>query len=371
MRLLLALICASALAQEHVQDLRLHSQSELVVTPAAITDRHGARVEGLTADDLILYDNNVPRAIHVDDEFMPISLVLVVQATATAHPILEKLRKEVSLLEPLIAGDLGDAALVAFASDVTVLNPFMVRALRRRDQEPPSNFDAIARSLRNLDVMGTGASVNDAMLRAVQLLDEQPPRRRRIILLIAEKHDRSSKSKVQDVLAEAQRANVTIYPVTFSPSLTPYTTRAPRFCDPPPSPRLDKDERKCKDCDRECGMCARQCFRTDDKQHELPPSMEQNGMNLLAVFVELKRLAQIDLAGLYAKSSGGMVTSFLRKEGLEKALENIGADLHSQYLLSFQPDANAAAGFHYIRVEVKDRPELVVRTRPGYWKAAN
>ena len=365
MRLALALLCASACAQ----DVRLHSQSELVVTPAAVTDRQGARVEGLSGSDLVLYDNNVPRAIHVDDVSVPISLVLVVQATTSAHAVLEKLRKEASLLEPLITGDRGDAALVAFARDVKVLNPFLERALRTRGQEPPSNFDAIAKSLRNLDVMGAGGSVNDAVLRAVQLLETRSPDRRRVILLIAEKHDRSSKAHAENVIAAAQKANVTIYPVTFSPSLTPYTTKAARYCDPPPAPRLDKVVRKCRDCARECGMCARQCYRDDDDPPELSPSVGQPDMNLLAIFVEMKRLAQTDLAEAFARSSGGMVTTFLRKEGLEKALENIGADLHDQYLLSFQPDANAAAGFHSIRVEVKGRPELVVRTRPGYWKA--
>jgi hypothetical protein len=65
-----------------------------------------------------------------------------------------------------------------------------------------------------------------------------------------------------------------------------------------------------------------------------------------------------------------MENGFLRKEGLEKALERIGNDLHTQYLLSFQPDVNAAPGFHKIRVEVKGRPDLVVRTRAGYWKTS-
>ena len=108
----------------YAQDLQLHSQSDLVVAPVSVTNRKGASVEGLSGADLILYDNNVPRAIHVDDVFVPVSLVLVVQATGSALPVLEKLRKEASLLEPLIAGDEGDAALIAFASEIKVLNDF-------------------------------------------------------------------------------------------------------------------------------------------------------------------------------------------------------------------------------------------------------
>ncbi len=342
---LAAVLCA--------QDLTLHSRSELVVAPVSVSDRKGTPVAGLSGDDLILYDNNVPRAIHVDDVFVPVSLVLVVQATANAPFVLDKLRKEASLMEPLIAGDRGDAALIAFSADVKVLNGFT------------SNFDAIAKSLRNLDVMGAGGSINDAVLHAVGLFDTRPPERRRVILLIAEKHDRSSQSHVEDVIAAAQKANVTIYPVTFSPSLTPYTAKALSYCDPP------GPEKKCKNCDRTCGMCGRQCYRDDGKQHTPPPPMGEYSGGLLAVLVEMKRLADTNLAAAFAQSSGGMALSFLRNEGLEKALESIGADLHGQYLVSFQPDANAAAGFHTIRVEVKDRPDLVVRTRAGYWKTAN
>jgi VWFA-related protein len=349
MRIVPALICASVAVLDS-QDLQLHSRSDLVVAPVSVTDRKGGPVEGLSGEDLVLYDNNVPRAIHMDDVFVPISLVLVVQATGSALPVLEKLRKEASLLEPLIAGDEGDVALVAFSNEIKVLNDFT------------SDFNAIAKSLRNLDVMGGGASVNDAVSRALQLFGTRPPGRRRVILLIAEKHDRSSKLHVEDVIAESQKANVTIYPVTFSPSSQGYTTKALHFCDPP-APAF-----KCKNCDRTCGMCARQCFRDDGKQHAPPPPADQKDMNLLAAIIELKRLADTDLAGAFARSSGGMTTTFLRKDGLEKALESIGADLHAQYLVSFQPDANAAAGFHTIRVEVKDRPELVVRTRAGYWK---
>src|SRR5258708_2895132 len=97
--LILLLACLAA-----GQELTLHSKSELVVTPATVLDKKGARVEGLEAADLVLYDNNVPRNLHIDDVFVPISLVIAVQTTATAQPILEKLRKEASLIEPILTG---------------------------------------------------------------------------------------------------------------------------------------------------------------------------------------------------------------------------------------------------------------------------
>lgn len=333
------------------QDLTLHSKSELVVTSASIVSKRGVRVEGLEAADLVLYDNNVPRPIHVDDIPVPISLTLVVQSTKTTQPILDKLRKEASLLEPILTGDRGEVAIVTFAEQPQLLADFT------------SDFTAIAKRLRNLDANGSGASAIDAVQTAVDLLAKRSSDRRRVILLIGEKHDRSSKLKIPEVIANALKANVTIYAVSFSPMLTPFTTKAPHNCDP---------EKKCRNCDRTCGMCARQCYRDDGKVHDPPPRYEENQAGLLAVLVkavaEAVRLSDTDLAAAFAQACGGTSAAFLTKDGLEKTLNRIGEDLHTQYMISFQPDASAAPGFHEIRVEVKDRPELTVRTRAGYWK---
>jgi len=50
----------------------------LVVAPTTVTDSKGRCVDGLTAEDLILYDNNVPQAIQMDWMPLPISLVVAV-----------------------------------------------------------------------------------------------------------------------------------------------------------------------------------------------------------------------------------------------------------------------------------------------------
>jgi hypothetical protein len=56
-------------------------------------------------------------------------------------------------------------------------------------------------------------------------------------------------------------------------------------------------------------------------------------------------------------------------EIVERAIADIGEELHSQYLLSYNPNNKIEGGFHKIRVEV-NRPNLRVRTRDGYWLAA-
>ena len=43
------------------------------------------------------------------------------------------------------------------------------------------------------------------------------------------------------------------------------------------------------------------------------------------------------------------------------------AELHSQYLISYNPNNKDEGGFHKISVEIAGRKDVKVRTRPGYW----
>ena len=78
-----------------------------------------------------------------------------------------------------------------------------------------------------------------------------------------------------------------------------------------------------------------------------------------------------------AKYTGGMRVSFAKLKGLESVVQKIGADLHSQYLLSFQPLSSEALGaaedsskvYRELRVRVRGMDANVeVRHRPGYWQ---
>ena len=93
-------------------------------------------------------------------------------------------------------------------------------------------------------------------------------------------------------------------------------------------------------------------------------------MNLLGVFEELGRLGKENTSALLVHHSGGRRIGFLSQGALEKAVAEIGEELHSQYLLGFSPEPAAAAGYHKIEVRVPRLPGAIVRFRPGYWLAA-
>jgi hypothetical protein len=63
----------------------------LVVAPTTVTDSKGHYVDGLTADNLILYDNNVPQKIQLDWMTYPIDLVVAVQTSENSGAVIDKL----------------------------------------------------------------------------------------------------------------------------------------------------------------------------------------------------------------------------------------------------------------------------------------
>ncbi len=90
----------------------------LVIAPTTVTDHKGSFVDGLTEKDFLLYDNRRPQQIRVDVHFVPISLVIAVQSSTLAAPALSRIRKIGSLIEPLVTGERGEAAVFIFDSQV-------------------------------------------------------------------------------------------------------------------------------------------------------------------------------------------------------------------------------------------------------------
>jgi hypothetical protein len=346
----MVLLVAVCFGQETV----LRSKSELVLAPVSITDRGGRYVRDLSEEDLAVYDDNVVMRIRLEDVTLPISLAIVVQTTPESQIVLDKLRKATGVIGPMITGFQGEAAVIAFGRSVEVKQPFT------------SNDVEIAGAIRRLDAAGSGAGVADAVTAGLKLLAARPKERRRVLLVLSEKHDFSSnKERIGAAALLAQRENVTVYSMTFSPSVSQWTNKVPVYCDPPP-PSF-----KCRRCT--CGNCGNQCDREDGKPQEYVPPQAAYGLNLGALSEAVAKAAQPNSGEILAQFTGGEQISFATKTGLEGVLEKIGRDVHGQYLVSYQAPHAGPGRFHRIRVEVrtegKVRRDLVVRARPGYWES--
>jgi len=311
----------------------------LVVAPTTVTDSKGHYVDGLEAEDLALFDNIVPQTTHLDWMTYPIDLVVAVQTSANSGAVIDKLGGSGILFTELLAGDKGRTAVISFSDDVKVHQDFT------------ANPDSVIHALRMLRKEGSDAHILDALVQALHMLEQRPAGRRRIILMIAEKRDRSSAAKLVDVMQRVERLNTSVYWLTYSPFLEPFTTK-PRTAED-----LKPEDERIKR--RECALCP------SPDETGVPADVGPGGP--FYAMGELLRLRQEDLSSLFTQYTGGRTLAFLKKNALEEAIQLVGAEVHRQYILNFEPKGNRPGTYHSIRVEVRGRPELHARTREGYW----
>ncbi|MDE3166989.1 MAG: hypothetical protein KGN36_14375, partial [Acidobacteriota bacterium] len=198
----------------------------------------------------------------------------------------------------------------------------------------------------------------DAVAEATRMLRRRPPHRRRIILYIGETRDVASETRLREALLALQYANVLFYPVDMSRFFSTLTAK--------PDP---------------------------GRQHNLPPAMYPVPYNVPAtpttvqqtygyggggraefvplmveIFKDVKAIFKDNPIEAFTKGTGGTEYGFVRQRGLEEAVQKIGAELHSQYMVTYRPNNKDEGGFHKIQVTISNSPQArKTQTRPGYW----
>ncbi len=321
----------------------------LVNTPVTVRNDKGEMVNDLEKSDFRITDNGVPQLItHFNLGGDPISLVVVVERSSRIAPILPQIRKTGILISQTVVGLTGEGAVLGFDSNVDVFLNFT------------NSSDDMEKTMSDLKEGNEGAKLYDAMSKAVEILSAQPEAsltdlgKRRVMLVIAEAHDSGSEATLGEVLRRAQLANITIYSVGLSGAKADLTRKS----EPIPAPSATPD-----------GMIGMPgppgTVQTPTTQQN-----EQGGGNLLALAVWAVKHAkdkvtahQLEIAAL---GTGGEYVSTWKNHSIERAIDEIGGELHSQYTISYLPHGDDADGYHEIQVTV-DRKNLKVRARPGYY----
>ena len=316
-----------------------------VLVPASVLDPDGhGYVNGLTASDFEVYDNQKLQKVTAEYSELPVSVVLVIQANAEIEPVLPQLKRTGLLFQGLVAGQDGDVAVLAFDHRLQHLQDFT---------NDPNKLDD---ATHKLTAGSSSARITDAVLAADRMLKNHDPRgvRRRVVILISRNIDKGSESHLQETVRDMQFDNVIVYCIDISKVLTALINK-PGYPRPqnggippealpniagPSGPRND----------------------TNVVQQE-----DGNWLNAAAVAGRgIRDLFKRTPSEAFAYFTGGKIYSFVTERTLESAVQDIGADLNSQYLLSYNPNNKNEPGFHNIKVVV-DRPGLKIRARPGYW----
>jgi VWFA-related protein len=331
-------------------------RSVLVSTPVTVRDPKGEMVNSLEESDFQVTDNGVPQRItHFNLGGDPISLVVVVETSSRIGPLLPNIRKSGILISQTVIGPTGEGAVIGYDDEVKTLLDFT------------NSADAMDKTMGGLPEGSAGSRLFDAMAKAVDMLSLRPEvsqadlGKRRVVLVIGEAHDSGSEAKLGEVLRQAQLANITIYAVGVSGAKADLK-RKPEYKAPPKATP-----------DGTFGMPPPpgtvQTPTTELQAEEAgSPAVGVMALAIWAVMHAKDKVTshQLEIA---AAATGGEHLSAWKDRTIEKVIDDMGGELHSQYTLTYAPTGSSADGYHEIVVKV-DRDDLSVRARPGYYLAA-
>jgi VWFA-related protein len=324
------------------QQPKIKVRSLLVNTPVTVRDDKGEMVHTLEEADFRVTDNGKPQKItHFNLGGDPISLVVVVETSSRIGPLL-----------PQVTGPTGEGAVVGFDDNVKTLLDFT------------NSSDSIDKAMSELQEGSGGSKLFDAMSQAVAMLSARPEvseadlGKRRVMLIVGEAHDSGSEEKLGEVLRRAQLANITIYAVGISgtkadlkrkPEEKPVPKATPDgvFGMPPPPGTVQTPSTEAANDAAGGPLAAAIALAVWTVQHAKDKVTAH----------------QLEIA---AAATGGQHVSVWKNRSLERVIDEMGGELHSQYTLSYTPTGEVTEGYHEINVTV-DRKDLTVRARPGYF----
>lgn len=316
-----------------------------VLAPVLVYDRHRNYVNGLTQDRFRLYDNGKEQSItSVDVSYTPISLVVAVQANVEADKILPAVNKIGPMLKPIVLGDQGTAAVIAYDHRVRLLQPFT------------NDPDDITKAIKSIKAGSSSSRLIDAVEQSVYLLNHQDKTRRHILLVIGEGRDAGSQAHLRETLEKVQLSNILIYFVDMSHLIGKLTT-------PPPDPRPDP----LPPASRPMGGGFPSTPTTNDQAYGTNGYSADAFPLMVEIFRDVKHIFQVAPSTAFTKGTGGEQFPFATSHGLEQAITRIGDEIHSQYLITYNPNNKGEGGFHRIDVEVVGGGLYKCETKPGYF----
>lgn len=346
---LLALIAAEVCAQQSESaPPALTVRSTLVMVPVLATTKAGKVVFELTADDFVVTDNGVPQkvAIDPDTDSQPLALAIVVETGGAGAQHLGDYRELDPILDAFIGSVEHRVALIGFDSMPRLVMPFT------------SKTATVAQQLSSLSEGDQGSAILDSVAFAVAELQTQPSNYRRAILLLSETIDHGSKTTLNEALRLISNTNTAMYTFAFSSTRAAASHEASKLNNDTPGPAHGCFSRQGADPEYE-GHYSKQVL---DCISQLAPPVRLATMAFLTARNSLRNKTAESIAEL----TGGEFFRFHNAKDLRANLITVSNDVPNYYVLSFRP-TSATPGLHALRVETRDRPQLVLKARREYW----
>ena len=314
-----------------------------MAAPVTVINSKGDFVYDLEQKDFEVLDNGVRQ--HIEQfslEQHPLVAVIVVETNRTSQPLLDEVRPLGPVFSELMLGPQGEAAVVTYGDTIRVV------------QDLTQDGDKLESALRGLEARGGSAHLNDALARAIEMLETQPKEARRIIVAFSDGHDLGSETRKEEVVQRAVNAGITIYGVGFSPARALLTEQTKA---PPPN-TLDVN------------MARPLPPNTAPTPSNAANTYEVPALPTVPLLLATGELIRSTIAKsaleFYAGYTGGVCYAHFSKKAVQDELTRIADEIHSQYDIAYVPHAPSENGFHRIEVHV-DRSGVKVRTKAGYF----
>lgn len=338
-------ICAQAQTAAPAQN-KIQVHTEEVIAPVTVLDAQGVPMLDLTQKDFHVFDNGVEQAIdHWDMGGDPLAVTLVIETSSHIAMMAPVIRGMGSIFTETVMALNGEAAVITYDSTVDIRQPFT------------HDHDDVQAVIAQVKFEAPEMRLYDAMAEAVEQLKTRPTNYRRVMLIVGESQDIASDAKLGVVLRDAQLANIAIYAIGPSSSSADLRfgdqglnsgDKLPPIELPKPLPSISSHG------------------PGEDKIHR--PYWDYMTVAIWLVTRGTNEIKNHQLA-VAAAATGGVHYRALRDRAVHTALDQIGSELHAQYIVSYSPSPERTAGFHEIKVTV-GRPNVTVRTRLGYFVAA-
>jgi len=326
--LLFLLICSSLPATAQDPDDTIRTDTALVQLNIGVVDPRGQAVTSLSRNDFTVYEDGVKQPIsYFEPTSAPFSLVLLLDMSGSTLTFRPQLKQAAwRFLDALAPED--RVAVIQFNAKVKTLSGFSTKrkdtayAIERAEGAGETHFyEALKLALSELAKEdGKGRRRRKAIVALTDGLDTDMRNADRALASKAQTDaeavaaiDPSKNSALNQVLTEADKQGVTIYPLALPSG--------------------------------------------DAKRLPLPDP----------VITGIYTAARSRLQSL-ADRTGGRLNEIQRLDQMARLYAEVAADLRSLYTLGYQP-ANGRTRdgkWHEIRVEV-GQPSLIARTKPGYY----
>ena len=219
--LLFALQPTSAFAQTGEDEDVVRVNTDLLLFPIRIRDKKGQAVAGLTEQDLTLKDQDqVTTGLYFSPGADRVAMLFALDQSGSLREVMEQ-QQDAALALFSRFSDRSSIAVLRFSDTSSLSTPFT------------KDVDAARTGFRFSAQRDRRTAIFDAAAKAVQAFDALPPVRaeRRIIVLISDGLDNSSRTRAESVIDAALERRVSFY-VIHLPLFTP---RDGRLAVRPPS----------------------------------------------------------------------------------------------------------------------------------------